>query len=90
MSIGMVDTGVRVDTGVCPYGGGVDGDDAMDVVGHYLKCIDTDPGIMYRDIIPNRLNHPAGIVQHYFRVYNVSEYTNTVLGTQGDKIRPGL
>jgi len=77
---------IRADTRVCPY----EDDDAMNVIGHDDERIGLHARIKRRQFVPNIVHHPSCIVQPYFAPHHPSKQAGTVLGANGNKIRPWL
>ena len=81
---------IRAGTGACPYGGHTEQhNDPVHMVRHHLKCINGHTRIGIRQLIPNHLHHPAGIVQPDLAVSDVPEHTAPILRADGNEIRPG-
>ena len=73
-----------------PYVWTCDNENAMHMIRH------DDPGVYFHleemggDFLPHPMRHPPAIVQLHLSVHDFAEYTGSVSGADGHKIRPLL
>ncbi|MGB4292114.1 MAG: hypothetical protein WBJ37_04425 [Bacteroidales bacterium] len=60
------------------------------MIRHDNKSIGSNTRVMPSHLIPDGVNHSPRIVQHHFPIHNIPEQTFTVMGANGNKIRPRL
>ena len=70
--------GTGATMGGCPYG---DYDNAVNVVGHDVTCVDINARIMPGDVIPYGLDQYSGVIKYHCTINNVTEETLSGLGT---------
>ncbi|HEX5410536.1 MAG TPA: hypothetical protein VFZ27_01600 [Terriglobia bacterium] len=59
----------------------------VQMVGHYLKCVEDQRPEPLRQSMPDSLNKPSGIVQDHAAVHDFTEQAFPGLGANGNKIR---
>src|SRR5258706_7107169 len=63
-----------------------DGDDRVDMVRHYDKCIQFDRRKFAGNLTPPSLNHLPGIIQLHYLVHYSAEEIHSILSADGDEV----
>jgi hypothetical protein len=67
-----------------------DHQNSVDMIRHDDEFIQFHMREMDRYVMPTLLKNPRGIVQLHYTISNIPEQARPALGTDGNKIRPGL